>query len=257
MVKFEDWCNITSDIVNNHDFKVFFIDKEKMTQAIDEISHILPHHYVDPDSIADTLLKLGKPAAAQKLRTKLPEAKRIRSGDLGEILATEYIENQTVFTVYVKKLRWKDHREMALRGDDVIGIEMTEKDGLLFFLKTEVKSRVALSQLTFQEARIALDTHEGKPSPHGLEFIAEQLRLLGNVETADKIEKSLLVQGISIAQVKHMIFTLTQSNPDTLQKSALKDYPGSINQTSVCLRVKEHQKFITDIFAKVNDDINS
>lgn len=257
MPNFKDWCNITSIDTNNHDFKVFTIYEEKIVQAIEEIADIIPDHYIDPNSIADTLSKLGKHAAAQKLRTKLPEAKKIRSGDLGEILATEYIENETVFKVFIKKLRWKDHREMALRGDDVIGIEINDKNGKLFFLKTEVKSRAALNQSTFQGARVSLDANEGKPSPHSLEFIAEQLRLLGDIKTADKIENSLLVQGISIEQVNHLMFTLTQSNPNTLQKTALNNYTGSVKQISVCLRVKDHQKFITNIFVKVNDAIDN
>ena len=72
--------------------------------------------------MASTLERLGKPAAAEKLRIKLPQVTKIRSGDIGEILTTDYIDEETVFSVPIKKLRWKDHRNMAMRGDDVIGV---------------------------------------------------------------------------------------------------------------------------------------
>ena len=44
---------------------------------------------------ARILERFGKTAAATLIREKLPDAKSIRSGDLGEILATEYISEHT------------------------------------------------------------------------------------------------------------------------------------------------------------------
>ena len=47
----------------------------------------------------------------------------MRSGDLGEIYATEWIDSsERRLRAPIKRLRWKDHRNMAMRGDDVIGI---------------------------------------------------------------------------------------------------------------------------------------
>ena len=51
------------------------------------------------------------------------DARQIRSGDLGEIYATEWIDAHSGgYRAPIKRLRWKDHRNMAMRGDDVIGI---------------------------------------------------------------------------------------------------------------------------------------
>ena len=69
------------------------------------------------------LARLGKPAAAALIQGKLPTNKAIRSGDLGEIYATEWIDAHSGgYRAPIKRLRWKDHRNMAMRGDDVIGI---------------------------------------------------------------------------------------------------------------------------------------
>src|SRR5215211_1881247 len=39
------------------------------------------------------------------IRNKLPSSKRVRSGDFGEILASEYIDQCTEYRVPIKKLR--------------------------------------------------------------------------------------------------------------------------------------------------------
>jgi Cap4 SAVED domain len=75
-------------------------------------------HYDSVDRIANDVEKLGYKAAAQILRERLPRTKKARSGDLGEILACELVEEERHFTVPVRRLRYKDGREMALRGDD-------------------------------------------------------------------------------------------------------------------------------------------
>jgi len=106
------------------------------------------------------------------VRQKLPESKAIRSGDLGEILATEYIAESTPYEVPIKGLRWKDHRNMAMRGDDVIGIEQNPENGRLKFLKSEAKSRAALAAGVVVDARTALEKDGGLPSPHALAFVS-------------------------------------------------------------------------------------
>ena len=95
-------------------------------------------------------------------------AKSIRSGDLDEILAAEYIAERTPFTVPIKRLCWKDNRNIAMRGEDVIGIERQPGSRTLR-LKTEAKSRASLTAATVAEARAALDKDNGltfRPALH-------------------------------------------------------------------------------------------
>ncbi len=120
----------------------------------------MPGHYASERHVERVLRQLGKIAAAELVSEKLPTTKGIRSGDLGEIIATEYIEENTHYHIPIKRLRWKDHRNMALRGDDVIGMCFDEA-GTLNFLKTEAKSRVNLAPSVLIEARTALEKHNG------------------------------------------------------------------------------------------------
>jgi hypothetical protein len=238
------------------DFTVFTLKSDEFDNLKSALIGALPDHYIDPQSIAGTLARLGKYAAAQKLLTKIPEAKKIRSGDLGEVLATDYIEESTEYTVPIRKLRWRDHRNMAMRGDDVIGIAVDQQHQTIKFLKTEAKANKALSRKVLQEARDELDLDDGFPAPHALEFVSERLRETGNQVLSDLIEKVQLVDGIRENQVEHLLFTFTASNPATLQKESFDAYDGNIKQTSVGFRVTEHQELIAGVYQGVIDGLN-
>lgn len=253
---FDDWFDVTTEVVNGHEYKAINITGDNLESAASDIAHIVPDHYIAPESIARTLERLGKPAAAAKLRAKLPLTKNLRSGDLGEILATEYIDSQTEFDVPIRKLRWHDHREMAMRGDDVIGIMMPNNGRRPHFLKTEAKSRMALGRQVLNEAREALDDDEGRPAPHALAFVADRLREGGNIGLADIIDEAQWKHGISIQQMKHLLFTFTRGNPDNLQKEILEAYDGDIEQHAAGLRVTTHQQFIADVFEGVENGLD-
>lgn len=256
MINLDIIASIDEFKINKHALKIIELKQDKINTFVATLINIIPDHYIDPESIAKTLERLGKPAAAQKLRIKLPQTKKIRSGDLGEILATTYIDNNTSFSVPIKKLRWHDHREMAMRGDDVIGIKFDAEDQSLLFLKAEAKSRVSLSRDVMREARTGLDLDDGKPAPHALAFVIDRLSETGNQALADQIEEILLTNGVNNKQVKHLLFTFSGSNPKELHKEALEGYQGNIRQEAVGLRIKDHQQFISSVYEGVNDGLN-
>lgn len=122
MVSFDNWCDTQDSELGAHSLKVLSGRPADLTNGRDGVASIIPGHYATEEHIARNLAKLGKMAAAEFILQRLPTSKSIRSGDLGEILATDYIAEQTPYTVPIKRLRWKDHRNTAMRGDDVIGI---------------------------------------------------------------------------------------------------------------------------------------
>jgi hypothetical protein len=70
---------------------------------------------------------------------------RVLPGDLGEILASELVEEETGFRVPVRRMRYKDGREVAMRGDDFIGVGFDLEDKL-WQLKDESKSHARAEQ---------------------------------------------------------------------------------------------------------------
>ena len=222
-----------------------------MLFAQEAVVAAIPGHYVSEEHIARILERFGKHAAADYIREKLPDAKSIRSGDLDELLATEYIAERTPFTVPIKRLRWKDHRNMAMRGEDVIGIERQPGSRALRFLKTEAKSRASLTAATVAEARAALDKDNGLPSAHALAFVSERLMETGDKGLADAIDNAQLKQGVRIQSVSHLLFTFSGSDPTPQLRSSLENYGGTIPQSTVGLRVVAHSDFVRTVYEKV------
>lgn len=242
---------------DKHVFKVLELKEEEFESLVTSMAKILPDFYVSPESVASTLEQLGKQAAAQKVKLKLPLVKKSRSGDVGEIMLSDYIDEVTPYTVPIRKLRWKDHVNQAMRGDDIIGLYYDQQKGKMLFIKGEAKSYQALSRAVLESARKELDLDDGKPSPHALAFVAERLRDTGDADLANLIEKAMLVDGIHKNQVEHILFTFTKSNPATLQKEAFEDYQGDVVQRSVGVRFDKHQELIEAVYAGALNALDS
>ena len=228
------------------------------TIGIQATAAIVPGHYASGEHVARALARLGKSAAAALIQDKLPTTKQIRSGDLGEIYATEWIHAHSGgYRAPIKRLRWKDHRNMAMRGDDVIGILQDAQSRRLHFLKTEAKSRVKLTAQVLTEARACLDKDSGLPSAHALSFISARLLELDNLPLADAIDDALLKHGIPAQNVRHLLFTFSGNAPDALLTASLQAYPGPIDQWAIGLHVEDHAAFVGAVYDRVIADANN
>lgn len=254
MTKLQDWCISHVESVNGHTLHLLNADATKLDVGIEALAGIVPSHYADHRRIEKLFKRLGKSATAKYIAEKLPQSKQLRSGDLGEILASLYVEKSTQFSVNIGKLRWKDHRNMAMRGDDLIAFRPTTGKEKIQFLKGEVKSAAKLTESTVTKARAALKKNKSRPSPHSLEFIADRLHESGEDLLADLIDDALLVTGISLSQVSHLVFTFSGNDPSDLLRANVKAYSGKVPQIAVGIRVVAHQKFISKVFAKVISD---
>ena len=258
MAQFNDWCLAVDVPLGNHLRRVMTGKAANLATGIQATAAIVPGHYASEEQVARALARLGKPAAAALIEGKLPTTKAIRSGDLGEIYATEWIDAHSGgYRAPIKRLRWKDHRNMAMRGDDVIGILQDAQSHRLHFLKTEAKSRAALTTQVLTDARTALDKDGGLPSAHALSYISARLLELDNLPLADAIDDALLKHGIPPQSVRHLLFTFSGNAPDALLNASLQTYPGPINQWGIGLRVDGHGAFIGAVYDRVIADANN
>lgn len=258
MAKFNEWCLSVDEPVGAHLCKVMTARKADLATAIQATAAIVPGHYASEEQVARAFARLGKPAAAALVQGKLPTTKAIRSGDLGEIYATEWINAHSGgYRVPIKRLRWKDHRNMAMRGDDVIGVLQDPQTQRLAFLRTEAKSRVTLTAQVLTAARAGLDKDGGRPSAHALSFISARLLELNNPLLADAIDDALLKHGIQLQDVRHLTFTFSGNAPDALLSNSLRAYSGPISQWAVGLRVEDHAAFVGAVYDLVIADGNN
>lgn len=250
MANFKEWCVLTKNDVNNHQLRTLLPEIDKLHLGIDSLAKTIPGHYASEERLAALFKRLGKEKVSEFIIEKLPTQKNIRSGDLGEILGSAYLNEYTKYKTGINKLRWKDHRNMAMRGADLLAVR--GHDVLkIKFIKGEVKSRKALSLGVMNEAYNALGKDNNRPSAHSLAFLADRLYEEGNDELASLIDDALLTYQIKDTQISHLIFTFSGNEPTKILNLALSNYKGSVSQYSVGLHISEHQEFIKAVYEKV------
>ena len=94
MVQFNDWCDAADSNVGTHGLRILSGDPVRLNAGVVATAAVVPTHYAAAERVAGILRRLGKTEAAEFVEGKLPTSKSIRSGDLGEILATEWIATQ-------------------------------------------------------------------------------------------------------------------------------------------------------------------
>ncbi|VVE04969.1 hypothetical protein PHO31112_02334 [Pandoraea horticolens] len=248
MTKFNEWCIEKETPATDHRLRLLTVDPAKEAHAVKVVAKSVPDHYTSPDRVASLLARLGRIEVARHIEQKLPTKIAIKSGDLGEILCTAYLREATPFKLGIKRLRWKDHRNMAMRGDDVLAFSLGTNGKGLKVLKAEVKSRAALPTAVIQEARKALSGDGELPSAHAVAFVADRLGEAGDMELMNALDDVLLKDGFKLRQVTHMLFTFSGNDPTNLLRANLETYAGVVPQHYVALRVKSHQAFIKAVF---------
>lgn len=187
----------------------------------------------------------GFPKAVHLLKNRIPAGKISRSGMLGEILATEFVESETEFTVPVRRLRHRDTREQAMRGDDVLGFCVTHSR--VKVIKVEAKSRQRLATATVEEARQGLAKHKGRPNPETLAFLECTLRFDNRDEEADPIA-TLQMRSIRARDICHLVFTLSGNDPSGFLEGNTSPACKGMEVRLCGCRVKRHGQFVKTIF---------
>lgn len=190
----------------------------------------------------------GYKKSLKYIRNKMPRAKRVRSGDCGEILATEYIEQCTAYRVPIKRLRWKDDRDTTMRGDDVIALRKAKTRWHV--LKAESKSRTTLTPSVIKEAIDGLSRNAGRPNPSSLAFISARLRELDRDDEADIFDE-LQARTPKLGEIEHMVFTLSGNNPTNQLKHHLQNGSTQCRRHLIGCVIKDHPKFINGVFDRI------
>lgn len=250
---FDDWCGQQESEEQKRKHLWTLVEKPGGRAAIrGRLAETMRSHYERLDRIADDISRLGYEGAAELLRILLPRQARARSGELGEILATELVEEKTGFRVPVRRLRYKDGREMALRGDDFIGAAYDPDDNL-WLLKGEAKSNKTLGKTTITQAREALCRHAGRCTPESLLFVACRLLDSDNeddVELGRTIRDEIGSKTIRASRVDHMLFTMSGNPPPAALKADLDDASTDRTHYVVNFRVEDHSEFIAEMYGE-------
>lgn len=222
----------------------YFVEKNGSQQVgLDLLKPLMADHFVGES----TVLKLGGyEKAAAVLKNSLPTNKRTQSGDLGELLATEYVNSQTEFTVPIKKLKWKSDRQMPMHGNDVLGLNYTSNPRKI--LKCECKSRSQFGESAVTEASNGLDGFDGRPNPSTLAFITKRL-YEENRDDEGKMWSELQTKDpLPAKNVTHMVFALGGNDPTPSLAKCPKAKVNGIQRKHAAIKLSAYGDFIKAVY---------
>ena len=248
---FEYWCDRASATHNGYPFDVLTEKASALDEILPELISVIRDHYDARDRFLERAARLGYDRAVDVIRQRLPTTAIARSGDIGEILATEYVNSSLPFMVPINRLQWKDGRNTALRGDDLIGFRLKANGKLDALLKGESKSRIGLYDGAMAEATTKLCEYDGRPSPHTLLYLVDRLKDMGQTTAAEVLEDYAILGGNF--PITHFIFTLSGNAPEAVVQTALSaTYLPGILRWIVGLVIADHKDFIDAVFEIAN-----
>ena len=253
---YKHWCHASKHEDQRKRYWTY-IEKEGGRGGIsDELAKAMRSHYDRLEIIADDVARLGYAVASEILRAQLPQTTKGRSGDLGEILATELVEEEIGLRVPVRRLRYKDGRNMAMRGDDFIGAGYNNDGADLWLLKGEAKSNKVLGKSTVASARNVLNRDNGRCTPDSLAFVANRLLESDDdddVQLGRNLRDEVGLKTIPADRIDHMLFTMSGNGPHASLKDDFSAAGANRDHYVVNLHIEDHQDFIKEMFEKAED----
>ena len=240
---FKDWLEPSAS--TSKDVPLYKERTNARAVGLAELGKLVADHFVGEKAV---LRMGGYQKAAKTILNSLPTAKRTQSGDLGELIATEYVDAQTSFRVPLRKLRWKSDRQMPMHGNDVIAVEAS-KGGKVRVLKGESKSAATMSTATVTGAADGLDRHEGRPNPSTLAFIVKRLYDENRDAEAEVFEALQADGALATKDVQHLIFTLAGNDPSALLAVAPKPKKAGIKRLVAAVVISDHREFVAAVYA--------
>lgn len=253
---FEKWCDPDKHVVERKRYWKYTEKDGGRDEVADDLAITIRSHYDKLERIAEDIEYLGYEGAAETLREKMPQSPNIRSGDFGEILATELVEEEIGFCVPVRRLRYKDARDMAMRGDDFIGVDYCSEKENLRLLKGEAKVRLRLDRSTVQSARTALNRDHGRCTPHSLLFIADRLQDSNNVQEQELgriLRNEVSTKALSPDCIGHMLFTVSGNGPHNSLNRDFESVGTDRDHYIVNVHIMDHQEFIDHMYEEAED----
>lgn len=256
MELYERWCESTKEEDERKHYWTYVEMDGGRDEVRKDLAETIRSHYDKLERIADDVQRLGYDGAAEILRAELPQTPRGRSGDLGEILATVLVEEEIGLRVPVRRLRYKDGRNMAMRGDDFIGAECGGSGKKIRLLKGEAKSNRVLGKGTAKSARMVLNRDNGHCTPDSLLFVANRL-LESNAPDDNLLGRGLRDEvgqkALPADRIAHMLFTLSGNGPHPSLRTDLDAAGADRDQYVVNIHVHDHQDFIRTMYREVED----
>jgi hypothetical protein len=212
--------------------------------AMKTLKKLVGDHFVGEANIVKAG---GYRKAAEIILNSLPTNKRTRSGDIAELIASEYVDAKTSYRVPIKKLRWKSDRQMPMHGNDLIAVD-TSGGAPVRLLKGECKSGAVFGAAPVRDAVATLDAYEGRPNPSTLAFITKRLYEEGRDSEAQIFQDLQSKRGIRQRDILHFVFALAGNNPSKYLANAPGPKKRGIKREAAAVVIIGHATFVAAVF---------
>jgi HamA len=204
-------------------------------------------YHNDPVEFKGYVADLGYEQAAE-LFDKRPRDDKTRTGNFGEVVASEYLRQKEGFDLPVYRLRWNTNPDTSMRGEDVLAFKFGEPDGRGRELCiAEAKAEERFDSRTVEDAYKQLATGK-RPRPNSIPFVCSVLTLQGEVEKAKAVVQFL--NRTSPYPPKRVYFMLiVTGNTPRDPFSAIENLPRVIdNLMTANLFIKDLHDLVTSVF---------
>lgn len=160
-------------------------------QTVEQLRAALIEHHVSAAMIAQdrrkikNLRALGYPIDEASVR-RFPASDTTRKGNLAEVFLAEYICAASGACLPVYRLRYNPNIEQSMKGDDVLAFDFTSKRPHIII--GEAKFRGTPSKKAIQDIVSGLVRSHQAGLPASLQFVADRLYELNQIELADRVE---------------------------------------------------------------------
>ncbi len=160
-------------------------------QTVEQLRAALIEHHVSAAMIAQdrrkikNLRALGYPIDEASVR-RFPTSDTTRKGNLAEVFLAEYICAASGASLPVYRLRYNPNIEQSMKGDDVLAFDFTSERPRIII--GEAKFRGTPSKKAIQDIVSGLVRSHQAGLPASLQFVADRLYELNQIELADRVE---------------------------------------------------------------------
>jgi hypothetical protein len=175
------------------------------------LAEAIVDHHVAPEAVAGVLERRGYAKANEFLTRRLPADARTRTGNFGEVLASEHLRQRYGYEMPVFKLRYCEHPNMPMRGEDLVAFRLDDHRTVIGLCVGEAKTAQAFSAQEVRDAheRLRVAYH---PHPVSLCMISNLLHDRGD-PLAEQIDAILERLSSESFPRENWIFIVTGNRP--------------------------------------------
>jgi len=223
------------------------VEREGLREQVKaHLAEAVLDHHIAPGAVAGVLRRRGFRKAAEILTGRLPADERTRTGNFGEVVASEHLRQRYGYEMPVFKLRYMDNPQMPMRGEDLIAFRIGRRRTIDALCVGESKAMKNFDAREVEDAHGRLQLAY-RPHPISLLLISNILHEKGDA-LADRVDVIIETLATRPVRRENWIFIFTGSRPrdpfSTIQASTVVVE----NLTCVDLRLDGMDDLIRELF---------